>query len=309
MTKIGRIARATALTAIGFIVLAILTVALCVAFTEPADRTRSFARLFSAWTEQPFPRGEKFLLDVRPLLYKTGIVRPVRIEVEPRISLLLDPVDLIDRYILLTGSWEHELWNWMGPNLPVGGTFVDVGAHIGSHTLRAAKLVGEQGTVVAVEPNPMIAARLRDNVTASGWGNIHVQEAACGEKEGKLRLFAGSDVNTGTASLSSELAGSHGGAGNWFEVAVLPLDRILQPLGLHRIDIIKVDTEGAETIVLRGGEVSIRKYRPVFVLETIDGHLRKMNSSLTELESLLRCLNYRKGRYDDYNSEWIPTSK
>jgi FkbM family methyltransferase len=309
VTKIGRIARGIALTAVGLVVLIILTVAVWVAFTEPVDRTRSFARLFSAWTEQPFPSGERFLLDIRPLLYSTGIVRPVRFEVEPKISLLLDPVDVIDRYVLLTGSWEHELWNWMGPNLPVGGTFIDVGAHIGSHTLRAAKLVGEQGRVIAVEPNPIIAARLRDNVAASGWSNIHVQEAACGEIEGKLRLYAGSDVNSGTASLSSELAGSHGGGGNWFEVAVLPLDQILRPLALQRIDIIKVDTEGAETIVLRGGEASIRKYRPVLMLETVDGHLRKMNSSLAELESLLSSLNYRKGRYDEYNSEWIPVSK
>jgi FkbM family methyltransferase len=295
--------------AIGLIVLAILVALAAIAFTKPVDRSRSYARLLAAWSERPFPRGEQCLISIRPFLYKTGIVPQVRIDVEPGISFLLDPVDLIDRSLLLTGGWEAELWIWMTPHLPVGGSFVDIGAHIGSHTLRAAKMVGEQGRVVAIEPNPIIAARLRDNIAASRWGNIHVQQVACAEKAGKLRLFAGGDFNTGTASLSLDHALAHGGPGNWFEVEVLPLDQILGPLALQRLDMIKVDTEGAETRVLRGAEASIRKYRPVLVLETVDGHLRKMGSSLPELEALLGDFGYRKGRYDEHNSEWLPLSK
>lgn len=290
-------------------VLAVLATAGWVVFTPAVDRSRSYARLFVAWSERPFPLGEKFLLGIRPFLYKTGIAGPVRVEVEPRMSLLLDPIDLIDRSILLTGSWEHEVWDWMTPHLPVGGTFVDIGAYIGSHSLRAAKLVGERGTVVAIEPNPLIAARLRDNVAASRWDNIHVREAACADRAGTLKLFAGSDVNTGTASLSREHAMAHGAQGTWFEVEAVPLDQILAPLRLQRIDIIKVDTEGAETQVLRGAEASIRKFRPILVLETVEGNLRNMNSSLAELEALLGRLGYRKGRYDQYNSEWLPLSK
>jgi FkbM family methyltransferase len=277
--------------------------------TPPLNRSRLYAAGVELWIlHWPFSAGQTFPVQVSPTLYRIGIVRPVRLEMEPRVSLLLDPADFIDRRIFLNGDWERGLWSWMESHLTPGGSFVDIGAHMGVHSLRAAKAVGDNGRVVSIEPNPVTAARLRANIAASGWRNMEVRQVACADAAGKLKLFAGGPANTGTASLSRENALGWGGGGQSFEVDVVTLDEILKTSPLTRIQVIKIDTEGAETRILRGAGETLRKHRPAIVLETVEEHLHNMNSSLQELEALLLSLGYRKSRFDEANAEWLPAS-
>lgn len=276
--------------------------------TDINTRSRAYAQFINAWyAKWPLFRGKNLPGRAAPLLSALNLARPIRVEVEPGISLLLDPVDFVDRAILTSGAWEDSLWEWIGSHLEPGATLVDVGAHIGTHSLRAAKKVGATGSVVAIEPNPLTAARLRDNIAASNLRNIRVYETACAESPGRLRLFLGGRVNTGVASLSIKNATASGGTGtDSFEVEVLPLDEIISRLAPTRVDVIKVDTEGAEVRVLRGARETLRKYRPVLVLEVTESLLKNMGSSVAELETLLHESGYKKGRSDPGNEEWIP---
>src|ERR1035438_7156954 len=64
-------------------------------------------------------------------------------------------------------------------HLPVSGTFIDVGAHVGGITLPAASHVGPEGRVLAIEPNPNTATVLRRNLTKNLLTNTTVVELAC----------------------------------------------------------------------------------------------------------------------------------
>ena len=229
---------------------------------------------------------------------------------EPGVSFLLDPLNLIDSTVLLTGHFDKEVWGWIDAGLRKGSTFVDVGAHIGTMTIYGAKAVGPAGRVIAVEPNPSTLKRLRDNIAASGWLNVTVEPVACGAASGRLRLYLGPETNTGVASLSKENAVAHGGSGQTVDVDILRLDDIVTRQGLNRIDVIKIDTEGAETQVLTGARESILRFHPVIVLETIESQLVNMGSSKAELESLLRSYGYHQTRVDSdrENEEWRPAS-
>jgi hypothetical protein len=82
---------------------------------------------------------------------------PVWVRVEPHVTMLLDPYDLVPRVILQTGLWEPDSWRAIAERLHPGDTFVDIGAHIGYYSLKAAPVVGPGGR--ASSPSSPIPAR------------------------------------------------------------------------------------------------------------------------------------------------------
>ena len=217
---------------------------------------------------------------------------PVRMEVEPGVNILLDPEDHVSRWILVRGQWEAESWAIIKQHLPVGGTFVDVGAHIGYFSLKAARVVGSKGHVIAVEPNPDTMRQLRDNIQASGANAIAVQPVACSVSEGELGLFAALRANTGETSLSRANAQQSGGLGAVYHVRARPLDAIIQESGVSRVDVMKIDVEGAELLVLKGAEQTLARYGPTLIVEVSDGQLQSMGASAAELKEFLRSQGY-----------------
>jgi hypothetical protein len=117
----------------------------------------------------------------------------------------LDPYDYVTKEILLSHTWEPLTTQELLRHVPTGGTFVDVGAHVGWYTLKAAKLVGPKGLVIAVEPNHETLIQLRDNIRASGVGAVVVvAPVACSNAEARLTLYAASRANTGEFAFLSQ---------------------------------------------------------------------------------------------------------
>jgi FkbM family methyltransferase len=226
----------------------------------------------------------------------------VRVEVEPGVSLWLDPADAISRTILISraGKWEPEVWQAISSGLPDGGVFFDVGAHIGYDSLKAATVVGETGRVVAFEPNPNTITQLRSNVAASGARNVVVQPIACTDRETTLTLFDSSPGgNSGSTSLSRENAGPVTRA---YRVRGRPIDDVVKELGLRRLDVLKADVEGAELIVLRGATETLRQFHPKLILEVVPRQLANMGTSVEELEAFIRSLGYLESKAVDYKN-------
>ncbi len=76
--------------------------------------------------------------------------------------------NLVFRVIAAQGVWEPNLSNFIVSRLRHGDTFVDVGANIGYYTLLAARCVGREGAVVAIEPLPTALGELRRNTEING---------------------------------------------------------------------------------------------------------------------------------------------
>jgi FkbM family methyltransferase len=130
--------------------------------------------------------------------------------------------------------------------LVAGATFVDVGAHIGLLTLAGARAVGASGRVLAIEPVPLSFELLQRALTINGLAErVEVKCQAVGAHRARCKFFV-RDV-LGHSSLSQvELAAD----GNEIEVSVAPLDELVRPS--ERIDVVKIDVEGAELAVLEG---------------------------------------------------------
>jgi FkbM family methyltransferase len=164
-------------------------------------------------------------------------------------------VDTNDRsfasWLLLDGLWESQVTGWMHDALAPGGVMVDVGANVGYFTLLAAHCVGPAGRVVAVEPHPRLCEILRRNVVLNGH---HPNVTVCGSAawSGPERLNLHLRVNyPGSSSLSrSADLEAMGDSEETVEVEAIALDQILGDL--TRIDVMKIDIEGAEVHAFRG---------------------------------------------------------
>jgi FkbM family methyltransferase len=295
------------------LVLLVLAVMAIAALVHPAFRTHAFFAFKHTWDRHwPLSFGESVPWRLAKTMDRIGMV-PIRREVEPQISLLLDPADLVGRAILDKGTWETETWGVIDRRLPAGGTFIDVGAHIGYYSLKAAKKVGPDGRVLAIEPNPHTAAELRENIRHSGAHQVEVEEVACSSAEGTLELFSASRANTGRASLARQNATVGSSAPVKFQVRARPLDDVVRERKLMRVDVIKADVEGAEHVVLLGSQETLRRFRPVLMLEFVDRQLRAMNSSAEQLTAFLTNLGYQPAAKANVgvsgaNVEWVPVS-
>jgi FkbM family methyltransferase len=171
-----------------------------------------------------------------------------------------------------------------------GSTFVDIGANIGWFSLLGASLVGAAGKVVAIEPNPRNVALLRQSAQDNGFGNIEVLAVALSERPGAVAL----ETDGSNGRIIPVDGPPPEPVEAEFVVASYPLDELLATAGIGRVDVIKIDVEGAEPLVLRGGTATITSSRPVLISEFFPLALDSSPwGSAKGYLSTLRALGYR----------------
>ncbi len=166
---------------------------------------------------------------------------------------------------------------------------LDVGANVGAVTLACARMLGVRVRVHAFEPSPVSLPILRRNVVLNRATNVVVHGFGLGEREGEREFWmerAGS-TNTGLSTFVAEAR--HKDA----EVVKVPM-RTLDSMrsALRRVSAMKLDTQGNELDVLRGGAALLREHRPALVLEHDDTFLRDPAATRAALRELLDGLGY-----------------
>jgi len=178
-------------------------------------------------------------------------------------------------------QYEPELVPWLNLLKP-GQIVADIGANIGTYSLRASNRVGERGTVVAFEPMPNTLELLRRNCARNGASNIVIVPKAVGAEVGRTTL------RTSGHHSSASIVNSAFSIG--FDAEITTIDYILPELKLARLDHVKMDIEGAEPLALQGMETTIRSYKPTILFEA--------GPSVRETINLLSSFSYEIGRYD-----------
>ena len=165
-----------------------------------------------------------------------------------------DPTDWTCR-MSYEGTYEREILRLLPELLSAGDAVVDVGANVGILSARAARLVGESGRVVAVEPSARCLEDLRRVV--DGMSNVTIVDAALGPERGSVSL-TGWD-NPYHRGLGTAVEGHRSGIEeNWYEgtAAVVPQLRLVDVLDGYlpgrEVALLKVDVEGYEPAVLAG---------------------------------------------------------
>jgi len=154
--------------------------------------------------------------------------------------------------------WRYDLEErlLLGSELPADGVFVDIGANVGLYTITAGKALGRQGRILAFEPNPRTMARLRFNVAAN-FGDVAqspeilLLNLGVADKDSEFELQI-DQSNLGASSIARRNR-SRAPASTQRQSVVIrcrPLLDVLAQHGVQRVDVLKIDIEGAEDVAL-----------------------------------------------------------
>lgn len=153
------------------------------------------------------------------------------------------------------GLYQRELAALLRRRLRSNAVCIDGGAHVGVISVLLASLC-PTGCVYAFEPVPETSAYLEHNLAANNITNVTVERLALYSDDGEITL----------AFDESYPGGSHIGEGKC-RVTTARLDSWVHSRGLDRLDLLKLDVEGAEPAVLDGAEETLRRFQPLTVVE------------------------------------------
>lgn len=222
---------------------------------------------------------------VPPLyLYGEGSIRKVTRE---NLNFVLDLSRMLDHsiyfYALRDVAWlnlfrqiEHDYF------------IIDAGANIGYLSLKFARL-SPNGFVYSFEPDTDNFSQLCANVNANKFANLKIFKNALGEKPDQRRLYKLYAFNPGANRI---LASSDDLSCPSEIVDVTTLDLFEEREKPRRIDLIKIDVEGFELFVLRGGRNLIQHWKPVLFVELVDQNLQQQNCSAESLVSYIESIGY-----------------
>jgi|GEM_PF-684377 len=163
----------------------------------------------------------------------------------------------LESLVTLSTEYEKYIWRYFKP--VIGEVFIDVGAHVGKYTLQVARIVGNNGLVIALEPHPGNYRALLKGIQLNGFKNIVPFNVAAWDRDCKLKLF----IHDAAVHHSTKIDIGLGYA----EVEAQAIDQVIAELSIKQVDWIKIDVEDAEIEVLKGLKKTLAKYAPRLIIE------------------------------------------
>lgn len=159
---------------------------------------------------------------------------------------------------------------------------LDIGSNIGFVGITMANMA-PRGLVVGFEPDPTNFKRLQENISFNKLSNIRVHNLGLGEHSTQKNMFINLN-NRGGNCIVEEQSG--------VEVTIKRLDDFLTGEVFPRIDLVKIDVEGYELKVLKGGKQMLTTYFPILFIEINSGNLKRYGDTPVELFQFLKTIGY-----------------
>lgn len=216
-------------------------------------------------------------------LYSPGRAREV---VRRGLRLRLDPSHVVDHFLywdLKEKSIEQAV-----AEARMAHVILDVGANIGAVSLQFAK-ANPSARILSFEPHPLTFKRAQYNIGLNKVENIELLPFGLGEKKDTVRLY---EVNSNNPGMNRIIPGDQ--SAPFQEIQIEELDALLEARGINSVDFIKLDVEGYEHSVLKGGKGLLQRCHPVLFIELDDTNLRTHQSSARMLMDFLQACGYKQ---------------
>lgn len=168
------------------------------------------------------------------------------------------------------------------------GVALDIGANLGMFSIPLAKELGNNGKVISIEAEKKNVELLRKNVKLNNLSNVLIIGKGAYSKKGQMTFYLDS-IGTGGHSLMKE------NSAKTETIEVDTIDNILDELKAKKINIIKIDVEGAEIDVFKGAKKTLSKSRPKIIFEALDDKKKR------EIEAFLSRYNYKIRKIGEWN--------
>jgi FkbM family methyltransferase len=231
---------------------------------------------------------------VRQVLRHWCVNRGVLTKTLEGFDMVVIPSEYISSEIFFFGTYDEPLTAWIKANVTEGSVCWDVGAGIGWIALLLGRVVGPKGHVDAFEAFSPNFQQLLSNVELNEYEWVRPYNVGICDQNRTLWFSPPSDKancprnNSGLGYVSP---GNHSCA---VPIAGRSLDFHADITGLMSLDFIKIDVEGSEVAALRGGEKTIRRFRPKIAVEYNQETLMRLGASVNELDDLLDDLGYER---------------
>lgn len=228
--------------------------------------------------------------------HNRGLETPLSMKWHKELTIQIHLGNDLSRPVFIGGCIDPNEFVFLNSVLKEGMVFVDAGANEGLYSLFASRCVGTSGLVYSFEPSQREFQRLTCNIKTNALENVRAVRSALADISGEIELKVADPSHGGQNTLGKFI----------YDVSLLrtecvpaqTLDDFAAKSGLIRLDVLKLDVEGAERRVLEGSRAVLRQMRPVVLFEASDDALKAQGSSAPDLLDFLRAQHYSFYAFD-----------
>lgn len=239
----------------------------------------------------------------RKLKLKTDAVI-IKVSNNARLKLYTDSVLSETIY---AGRFENAELDFVTRYLKKGDVFLDVGANIGLFTVVAASKVGSNGHIFSFEPVKKTFLRLSENIRLNNLSNVSLFNAGLSNEDGELEITTSGDGYDAWNSFGIPTAGLRFSRE---KVGIIKLDSWARQQNTSKVNLAKIDVEGWECNVLRGGESFLSSENaPDLLVEFTEENCRNAGFTCASIYDQLSSLGFQMFLYDEARKTLIPEPK
>lgn len=241
-------------------------------------------------------KSTRFKIAIGKLLYivlKVSGLSKAKVVRRQGVLFRVDPAEGIELSIFLFGKFQDHVVAKATRGLPVDSVILDVGANTGWIALNFARIF-KYGKIYCFEPTDFAFEKLQSNIRLNGdafTGRMHTYQTFVSDNnstESVLKAYSSWPVD----GDQEDMHPVHRGLAKSAAKNQLTLDYFAEANNLHRIDLVKIDTDGHELAVLNGAKKIIAQYRPRIVFELATYLLEEQEQSVDDIIKVFGSSNY-----------------
>lgn len=225
------------------------------------------------------------------------------------LQLMIHPTNETSRALYISGTYEPNSLLLLKKYLRKNDVFLDIGANAGIYTLLASRCVGEKGKVISFEPSSREYLMLEENVQLNALQNVRCEKCAISNVSGVNFLNLAVDKHNGQNTLCDQFAYKGVNSNLKESVKVDTIDQYVKNHALNRIDFIKMDIEGAESLALQGAKQTFHLHRPLLLIEICRNIYKRNKKDLRLIHQFFQDYQYQVFSINDETGELYPNEK